>query len=228
MTISIYLIDQEDIDLNAEDANGRTPFTKAFNRSEHEDIILKMLSNRSLNVSHIVKHSQADLLFSAGVWGWDAVETELIHRDVSQIFALGTDGFNHLTRFAFRGRKSKVLKLLDLLKDHGGRLRESVGEGSQPIPRRRSFHCMSETHERHARILTRMPARSIPDDENTVFHHLLHLCAQQGWEDVSDILERQFNIYGLPMGDHVGRTMLHWAVENSWRYASRDFSDKPR
>lgn len=45
---------------------------------------------------------------------------------------------------------------------------------------------------------------------------------------MATILEERFGIKGLPNGDHVGRTMLHWAVENNWDYAMRDFSDQPR
>jgi hypothetical protein len=185
-----------------------------------------MLKNPSVRIDYRVKNT--DLLSMASLWDWKAVETELIHYDVSQVFALGMDGFNYLTRSAFNGRKSKVLRLLNLLKDHGERLRESVGEGKNPIRRRRSFVSMSKMYGYQSRILTRMPASSIANDEDSVFHHLLHLCAQQDWEDVSNILEDQFDIHGLPDGDHVGRTMLHWAVENSWDYALRDFSHKPK
>lgn len=47
-------------------------------------------------------------------------------------------------------------------------------------------------------------------------------------EDTAMILEKDFDIHGLPNGDHVGRTMLHWAVEQSWSYALKNFSDKPK
>ena len=73
-----------------------------------------------------------------------------------------------------------------------------------------------------------MPHGSDLDDQYRIFHHLLHLWAQQDFEDVANIIEERFDIHGLPDGDHVGRTMLHWAVDNSWDYAMRDFSDKPK
>lgn len=44
----------------------------------------------------------------------------------------------------------------------------------------------------------------------------------------TDFIEPLTPIHGLPDGDHIERTMLHWAVENGWNYAMRDFSDKPK
>lgn len=177
--ISKFLLDLEDIDLNAEDNDGSTPFIKAFNRPEHESIVLQMLKNPTVRIVHRAKSAQVDILSMVGLWDWMAVETELVHRDVAQVFAFGPDGFNYLTRFAFNGRKSKVIGLLSLLNDHGDRLRESVGEGPYSITRHRSFSSLSRMYGYQSHVLTRMPAGSDINDEHRVFHHLLHLCAQQ-------------------------------------------------
>lgn len=231
--ISNFLVDHEEIDLNAEDSDGNTTFSKAFNYPHHEEIVLKMLKNPSLRIDFTMKKYRAGPLNMAGLWGWDAVEEVLIDRDIDEVFSFGDDGFNILTRFAYMGRKAKVLRLLELLKDEGLRLRESVGEGSNPVVRRRSFHSLSRMLSQESG----MPPGSDPNNEYRVFHHLLHLCAQQDWQDIVIILEDKFGIRGVMNGDHVGRTMLHWAVENSWDgedpekgvkvgYALRDFSDK--
>ena len=43
------------------------------------------------------------------------------------------------------------------------------------------------------------------NDHYRIFHHLLHHCTGQDWEDVANILEERFDIHGLPDGDHLGR-----------------------
>lgn len=180
--VSNFLLDFEDIDLNAEDDDGGSPFVKAFNRPEHENIVLKMLKNPAVRIDNRAKNARADPLSMAGLWDWESVEEELIHRDVDQVFAFGNDGFNYLTRYAFLGRKAKVLRLLGLLKDHGNRLRESVGEGSDVVESPWSHaEMLSETWEHRHHGTNLMPPGSDINDNHRMFHHLLHLCAQQDW-----------------------------------------------
>ena len=157
------------------------------------------------------------------------VEAELIRRDINQVFAISHDGFNILTRYAFNGRRLKVLRLLDLLKDDGDRLRDSVGENARSLLRVPSLRTLAaEKNVKQADVTNWLRSTSDVSDKHGIFHHLLHLCAQQDWEDVVSILEERFDIHGLPGGDHVGRTMLHWAVENSWDYVLRDFGTRTR
>lgn len=209
-----YLIGRDDIDLNAEDETGMTPFLEAFQRSKHEKLVLKMLKNPSVNLDHRVRNSQ-DPLTLASLWDWRGVESELLRRDVSQAFSISSDRLNYISRFAFNGKKDKLISLLELLKGEGKRLRESVCEGgNQGASTRQRGDLRTDS--------TWAPNKS------HVPYNLLHLCAQQGWEDVVTILEDQFGLVGLPEGDHVGRTILHWAVDNSWTYALRDHSKKPK
>lgn len=226
--ISDYLLDRKDIDLNAKDRDGNTPFMKAVNRPEHQYIFMKMLKNPSVRLDQKSKHSYADNISIAGMWGWREAEAALIGMSPDQVFAIGDDGFNYLTRLAFYGHKQALSRLLDIIKDEGERLRESVGEGVKSRDRTQSFRDSSRGYQMHPTVLNRMPPGSDFNDEYRRFHHLLHLCAQQDWEDIANILEVRFGIHGIPDGDHVGRTMLHWAVENGWDYAMRDFSDKPK
>ena len=225
--ISSILLDHKDIDLNAKDVDGNTPFTKAVNRPEHEDVFMKMLKNPNVRLDQHPKGSHIDRLSMAEMWGWKEVEAALIGISVDHVFTLGDDGFNYLTRFAFYGQKQAVSRLLDMLKDEGERLKESVGEGTISRGRLQASRKSSRKYQLHPTVLNRMPPGSDVNDEYRVFHHLLHLCAQQSWEDIANIIEERFDIHGLPDGDHVGRTMLHWAVENKWDYAMRDFSDRP-
>lgn len=226
--ISDVLLNRKEIDLNAKDKDGNSPFVKAVGRAENEYIVIKMLKNPNIRLDQRSKNSYADNISMAGMWGWREVEAALINISVDQVFAIGDDGFNYLTRLAFYGRKQSVSRLLDILKDEGDRLRESVGEGIQSVHKPQSFYNSSKRYQMHPAVLNRMPPGSDVNDEYRQFHHLLHLCAQQDWEDIVNILEYQFDIHGLPDGDHVGRTMLHWAVENTWDYALRDFSDRPK
>ena len=182
-----YLIDHPDIDINAEDERGVTPFQRAFQDRGHEKEVLKMFKNPNVSLSFNQKAGGSPLML-AGMWDWREVEIKLIRRDVTQVFVIHDDGLNHLSRYAFNGLKTKVLWLLDVLKDEGERIRRFAGEGS---------------------------------------HHLLHLCAQQDWSDVVAILADEFGLQGLE-SDHVGRNMLHWAVENGWEYALNDHTQRPQ
>ena len=57
-------------------------------------------------------------------------------------------------------------------------------------------------------------------------YNLVHLCAHQDWEEVVQTLIEKFNLDGLD-GDHIGRTLLHWAVEYGWKYALLHHWNKP-
>ena len=226
--ISEFLLDHKDIDINAMDEGGRTPFYEAINQPEKEYVFMKMLKNPNVRLDPTTKAYYAKGLSRAGMWGWREVEAALIGINVDDVFVIGDDGFNYLTRLAFYGRKQAVLRVLDLLIDQGERLRESVGEGAKARDGRHPVRNSSRKYQTLPTVLNRMPPGSDINDEDRIFHHLLHLCAQQDWEDVANILEERFDIHGLPNGDHVGRTMLHWAVENTWEYAMRDLSDRPK
>ena len=189
---------------------------------------MKMLKNPNIRLDQNADDAYANRLAIAGQWGWKEVEAALININIDQVFTIGDDGFNYITRFAFYGRKQAVSRLLDMLRDEGERLRESVGEGTNSHDRSQAARNSARKYQLHPTVLNRMPHGSDVHDEYRIFHHLLHLCAQQGWEDVANIIEERFNIHGLPEGDHFGRTMLHWAVENGWQYATKNFSDKPK
>ena len=226
--IADCLLDHKDIDLNAKDRDGNTPFMIAVNRPGNQDIFMKMLTNPNVRLDQMSKGHYANAIFLADIWGWREVEAALIDLDPEHVLSIGDDGFNYLTRLAYYGRKQAVSRQLDILKDEGERLRESVGESAKSGNKPQSFRNSSRKYQMHPTVFNRMPPGSDVNDEYRRFHHLLHLCAQQDWEDIAKILEERFDIHGITDGDHVGRTMLHWAVENSWDYAMRDFSERPK
>ena len=65
--MSEYLLDTENIDLNAEDGNGITPYLKAFHRPEHESLVLKMLEKHTPKLNHKVTGKLSDPLVMAGI-----------------------------------------------------------------------------------------------------------------------------------------------------------------
>jgi ankyrin repeat protein len=69
--------------------------------------------------------------------------------------------------------------------------------------------------ERLLWTLERIPKHNFPIREETSRHDLLHLCANQGWEDIVYLLQRRYGVRSLK-SDHQGRTLLHWAMEQSW------------
>ncbi|MCJ1270553.1 hypothetical protein MMC22_010450 [Lobaria immixta] len=219
---ALYLVGRDDIDLNAEDETGMTPFLEAFQRSYTEEVVLEMLKNPSVNLNYRARNSQ-DPLTLAGLWDWRGVESELLRRDVSQAFSISSDRLNYISRFAFTGKKDKLISLLELLKGEGKRMREFECEGGVEKMNPKVYQNQWASTPRPGDLRS-----TWAPNKSHVPYNLLHLCAQQGWEDVVTILEDQFGLVGLPEGDHVGRTILHWAVQHSWAYALRDHSKKPK
>lgn len=168
---------------------------------------MKMLKNPNVKIERLVngwkgKSSLASLSM-AGLWGWKEVEAALIGISVDQVFSVGDDGFNYLTRFAFYGRKQSVSRLLDMLKDEGERLRASVGEGAKSKEENKASRDSSRGYQRHPRVWNRMENRMAPgsdvNDKYRIFHHLLHLCAQQDVrlsQDSSPPLDTSFGTAG--------------------------------
>ncbi|KAF2236554.1 ankyrin [Viridothelium virens] len=75
-------------------------------------------------------------------------------------------------------------------------------------------------------FLQNLPAESLTYSYVGNRYNLLHLCAHQNWEDVVHTLRSKFRLEGLD-SDHRGRTLLHWAAENRWKYAQADHSSMP-
>ncbi|KIW64874.1 hypothetical protein PV04_07178 [Phialophora macrospora] len=66
-----------------------------------------------------------------------------------------------------------------------------------------------------AMLLSQLPASAI--DSSTLWgrYNLAHLCAQQDWEDIFNLLREKFGLSEFGR-DHLFRSVLHWAVEFGW------------
>jgi ankyrin repeat protein len=72
-------------------------------------------------------------------------------------------------------------------------------------------------------ILDRLPHR-FPIRVTHQKYDLLHLCADQNWRDVVDLLRERYGLTSL-MSDHVGRTLLHWALEYNWDISATNLEE---
>lgn len=69
-----------------------------------------------------------------------------------------------------------------------------------------------------AMLLRYLPASAINSSTTWGRYNLLHLCAQQDWEDIFDFFRKKFGQQELGC-DHRGRSVMHWAVEYGWAYS---------
>lgn len=73
-------------------------------------------------------------------------------------------------------------------------------------------------------LLERLPSagfalRNIQDQ-----YDILHLCANHDWEDLVHLLARRYGLKSLD-SDHVGRTIIHWALEHNWDFDKVNLGD---
>ena len=201
----------------------------AFYHYSYESIVLEMLQNPVIKREVQQSVDMAICLRWADVWEWKEVEMALITENIESVFAITDDRRNYITRLALNGRKASVIRVLKILEKNAQRLKEAVGETAESRSRAYSINTLAEIMEvRTCDVHNVFGSTADLGDDLGIFYHLLHICAQQDWEDVVEVLEKRFDIRGLSGGDHVGRTMLHWAVENSWSYALRDFGNRPQ
>ncbi|KAF5493794.1 Death-associated protein kinase 1 [Colletotrichum fructicola] len=64
-------------------------------------------------------------------------------------------------------------------------------------------------------IMNRLPTQRVSLRSEVDHYDLLHLCANHNWEDIVHMMQRKYRLPSLS-SDHVGRTLLHWAVEYNW------------
>jgi len=76
--------------------------------------------------------------------------------------------------------------------------------------------------EKLLRILDRIPQRDFPIRRTRQKYDLLHVCADQNWRDLVDLLRERYGLTSLA-SDHAGRTLLHWALENNWDLSEGDW-----
>ncbi|KAF4856195.1 putative ankyrin repeat protein [Colletotrichum siamense] len=76
-------------------------------------------------------------------------------------------------------------------------------------------------------IMDRLPNQRVSLRSEVDRYDLLHLCANQNWEDIVHMIQRKYRLQSLS-SDHVGRTLLHWAAEYNWDIDKMDLSQYSR
>ncbi|KAI8256492.1 Ankyrin-3 [Colletotrichum sp. SAR 10_77] len=76
-------------------------------------------------------------------------------------------------------------------------------------------------------IMDRLPNQRVSLRSEVDRYDLLHLCANQNWEDIVHMIQRKYRLQSLS-SDHVGRTLLHWAAEYNWDIDKMDLSEYSR
>ncbi|CAH0015263.1 unnamed protein product, partial [Clonostachys rhizophaga] len=108
------LLERADLDVNALDADGVSPLIYALGRGDGYQAAMQLL-NRSLGGKLDVSATDSNgtnALALASLQGWTEVRKILVSRDRSQMFTLGQDGMNMLTRAAYFGNQQELKELL--------------------------------------------------------------------------------------------------------------------
>ncbi|KAK2773890.1 hypothetical protein CKAH01_13357 [Colletotrichum kahawae] len=77
--------------------------------------------------------------------------------------------------------------------------------------------------EKLLRVMDHLPAQRVSLRSEVDHYDLLHLCANQNWEDIVHMMQRKYCLQSLSL-DHMGRTLLHWALEYNWDIYKMDLS----
>lgn len=86
-----------------------------------------------------------------------------------------------------------------------------------------TFYAYFNRKELLLSCLDRLPPSFYPRVPGSQYD-LLHVCANQGWEDTVLMLQRKFRLKPL-RSDHVGRSLLHWALEHCWDLNKLDWNE---
>ena len=107
------LLEAPGIELEAEDAEGNTPYKIALDTRGSENfmrILLQMLDAKSVISGH---HPSLSALNIAGARGWTWVEERIIQEKPQFVIEKDESGFNILGWYAFYGRRKKLLWFLN-------------------------------------------------------------------------------------------------------------------
>lgn len=204
------LIQHPDCNVNVRDHKG-TPLHLALNRQNHAAVAV-ILDQEYVDIWAIDFRGQSaySRAFVHGIWG-------SIFENMFQVSKKNT--------LATVSAKVEGETQLSLAVTHGWTsveeviLREDLAQlfhvdpitGMSPLIRTAYFG----RREKVLWMLDRVPPTGIPIRRDTDRFDLLHLCADQDWEDVVRMLQRKYGLTSLS-SDHKGRTLLHWAIEYGW------------
>jgi ankyrin repeat protein len=205
--------------INAECVRGFTPFMTAFKSECNEPIVLDLLRNPDVKMD-LMRAAKlgTDLLYRAELMGWSAAEDELLtrfplHSTVSSL----EDGHSLFTLNAFRGKRNKILKLMDMIPSREA-LARSDGKWSL------IGLCAQQDWRDIVEILQGSCGVSAAElDENN--RTLLHWATFNQWK-LDDNYERLAQGPILDVQDKDGKTALQIASETSNADAARWLLDR--
>lgn len=212
------LVQHPDCNVNVKDHEG-TPLHLALRLKNHAAVAM-ILDQEYVDIWATDFHGQSvySRAFTHGTWGsifekmfqvskknTRATVSEKIEGE-SQLFLAGTYGWTNVEEVILREDLTQLF-LVDPI------------TGMSPLIKTAYFG----RREKVLWMLDRVPPTGFPIRRETDRFDLLHLCADQDWEDVVRMLQRK---YGLPSlsSDHKGRTLLHWAIEYGWDLDQFDIS----
>lgn len=204
------LIQHPDCNVNVRDHKG-TPLHLALNRQNHAAVAV-ILDQEYVDIWAIDFRGQSaySRAFMHGIWG------SIFERmfQVSKKNALATvsekvEGETQLSLAVTHGWTS--VEEVILREDLAQLFLVDPTTGMSPLIRTAYFG----RKEKVLWMLDRVPPTGVPIRRETDRFDLLHLCADQDWEDVVRMLQRKYGLASLS-SDHKGRTLLHWAMEYGW------------
>lgn len=213
------IVQHPDCNVNVTDHQG-TPLHLALQQMNHKAVEV-ILDQEYVNV-WIKDHdgeSAYERAFSRGMWG--SMFEKLLQaskQDPRQVLAEPIQGTTQLTMAGTHGWKNveeiilrEDLQQLFLVDPH---------TGMSPLILTAYFG----RKEKLLWMLDRVPP-GVPLRRDSDQFDLLHLCADQDWEDVVHLLQGKYGMKSLA-SDHKGRTLLHWAVECGWDMEHFSLSEK--
>ncbi|KAL9059230.1 MAG: hypothetical protein Q9162_001267 [Coniocarpon cinnabarinum] len=100
----------------------------------------------------------------------------------------------------------------------------AVDENGLNALTRCAYHGMRARLETYLGALAPSTWTSMPERQGK--YNLLHLCANQDWEDLTRRLLGTTPLKDV-QSDHRRRTLLHWAIEHAWNHDAIDIHSKP-
>ncbi|CAG9982688.1 unnamed protein product [Clonostachys byssicola] len=202
------LLEREDLDVNALDVDGVSPLISALGRGDGYQAAMQLL-NRSLEEKLDVSTTDGNgtnALALASLQGWTEVRKILVSRDRSQMFTLGQDGMNMLTRAAYFGNQQELKELLSSV-PRADVVRLS-NEGRFNLMNLCAQQDWADTLE-HLRINFGLESQ----EQDTRGRTVLHWAAFSGWSyaesNLSKVQQGLINVQ-----DFDGSTPLHLGAEH--------------
>lgn len=211
------LLEHPDINLSMRDTDGVTPFILALSRSDGLWAAMRLLEcpKEKLDISATDRNG-TNALALACIQCRAPVRQELISRDRSQMFTIGKDELNVLTRSAYHGRREQLISLLNDLPDSEIARLSTAG----------NFNLMSLCAQQDwgdlVVILRTGFGLETKEPDKTRGRTTLHWAVYSYWNpEAADLSETETSLVNVQ--DFDGCTPLHLAIEHRNLTAARSF-----